>query len=56
MVVVGAVENFVDFAKAIMIGQENVNVDFVDEKMIMHDDKEMSVNFVHWVGVRLNCL
>lgn len=41
------VENFVDFAVAIMIDQENVNVDFVDEKMIMHDDREKFVNFVH---------
>lgn len=41
------VENFVDFVMEIVTDQENVNADFVDEKMIMHDDKESFVSFVH---------
>lgn len=45
--VVELVESFVDFAVVITTDQENVNVNFVDEKMIMHGDKEMFVNFVH---------
>ena len=45
--VVELVESFVDFAVVITTDQENVNVNFVDEKMIMHGDKEKFVNFVH---------
>ena len=47
MMAVEGEENFVDFVKEIVIDQENVNVDFVDGKMIMHDGKEKSVNSVH---------
>lgn len=54
-VVVEEVENSVGFVMATMTGQENVNADFADGKMITYGDKENSVNFVHWVVVCLNC-
>lgn len=39
MMAAEAVQNFVDFAMGIMTIRENVNVDFVGEKMIKHDGK-----------------
>ena len=55
MMVVEAVQNFVDFAMGIMTVQKNVNVDFVGEKMITHDGKGKSVSFVHQLVVYSNC-
>lgn len=47
MMAAGGAENSVDFVTATMTDQENVNVDFVDEKMITHGGKGKFVSFVH---------
>lgn len=47
MMAAEAAENSVDFVVETMTVQENVNVNFVDEKMIMHDGKGKFVSFVH---------
>lgn len=47
MAAAGGAENFVGLATTIVIDQENVNVDFVGERMTVRDGKGKSVNFVH---------
>lgn len=56
MMAAEAAENSVDFVVETMTVQENVNVNFVGEKMIMHDGKGKFVSFVHQLVVYSNCL